>query len=121
MKERKLNKVMAGYHILMIISNADGEFSPEEGLQMVDYLSESFPFKVSLDNELDELVKLPKEDYFNHFVKAMNDFYSDSTEQERRKFLKTAVGMVMADKQITREENVYLNELFNTWDPEGNE
>ncbi|HRE96291.1 MAG TPA: TerB family tellurite resistance protein [Flavobacteriales bacterium] len=118
MARRKLNKVMAGYHILMIISNADGEFSPEEGIQMVDYMSDSFPFDVSLDNELDELLKLKREDYFNHFVNAMDDFYIDSTAEERSKFLNNAVKMVMADKKITSEESMYLREIFNAWEPE---
>lgn len=118
MKTRKFNKVIAGYHILMIISNSDGEFSPEEGLMMVDYLSESFPFNVNLDNELEELSKLPRDEYYNHFVKAMGDFYEDSTEKERIDFLNKAVKMVMADKKITVEENQFLNELFNGWDIE---
>jgi len=118
MSKRKMNKVIAGYHILMIISNSDGEFSPEEGLEMVNYLSESFPFTVSLDEELERLLKLPKEDYYNHFMHAIEDFYQDSTAEERIHFLNNAVRMVVADKKITTEENTYLRELFNAWDAE---
>lgn len=115
-KRKKMNKVIAGYHMLMLISNVDGDFSPEEGTEIVDYMTESFPFDVNLDNELDILCQLQKDDYFSHFVDAMNDFYEDSTEKERNDFLNKAVRMVMADKQITVEENQFLTELYNSWD-----
>ncbi len=111
-----MNKVIAGYHMLMIISNVDGDFSPEEGGEIVDYMTESFPFDVNLDNELDYLCHLPKENYYTHFIDCMNDFYQDSTEKERKDFLDKAVKMVIADDQVTQEENKYLLELYNAWD-----
>lgn len=118
MERRRLNKVLAGYHMLMIISNVDGEFSMEEGMEIVKYLEESFPFDINMDNELEVLSALSREEYFNHFVNAMNDFYLDSTESERILFLNSVVKMVIADKKITVEENSYLNELYNAWDSE---
>jgi uncharacterized tellurite resistance protein B-like protein len=114
----KMNKVMAGYHMLMILSQVDGEFDRSEGKVIVKYLKESFPFYVNLDGEMDILSNLPKEDYFIHFNNAMNDFYEDSTEKERVEFLEFAVKMVKADKKITPEENKYLRELFFAWDSE---
>lgn len=111
----KKNKVMAGYHMLMILSQVDGEVAAEEGKVIVDYLKEAFPFKVNLDHEMDVLSALPQEDYFLHFNNAMNDFYEDSTEQERIDFLNFAVKMVKADHKITVEENKYLKELFFAW------
>jgi uncharacterized tellurite resistance protein B-like protein len=116
--DKKMNKVIAGFHMLMIISHSDGEFSPEEGLEIVEYMSESFPFDVALDNEIDFLSKLRPDDYFNHFTRAMNDFYLDSNEKERIQFLDKAVKIVMADKKITKEENIFLMEIFNAWDAE---
>lgn len=113
---KKMNKVIAGYHMLMIISNVDGDFSPEEGGEIVDYMTESFPFDVNLDNELDYLCHLPKENYYPHFIDCMNDFYLDSTEKERKDFLDKAVKMVIADDRVTTEENKYLLELYNAWD-----
>lgn len=115
-KDKKMNKVIAGFHMLMIISHSDGDFLPEEGLEVVEYMSDSFPFHVPLDNEIDFLSKLRPEDYFNHFTRAMDDFYQDSTDQERMDFLNRAVKIVMADKQITSEENIYIREIFNAWD-----
>jgi len=117
-KMTKMNKVMAGYHMLMILSYVDGEFHKSEGKVIVDYLKDAFPFHVDLDNELEVISALPPEDYFLHFNNAMNDFYEDSTEQERIDFLRFAVSMVKADKKITAEENKYLKELFFAWDSE---
>ena len=114
----KMNKVMAGYHMLMILSQVDGEFDKSEGKVIVRYLKDAFPFRVDLDHEVDILSGLPAEDYFLHFNNAMNDFYEDSTPQERVDFLKFAVKMVKADKKITPEENKYLKELFFAWDSE---
>jgi len=118
---RKLNKAIAGYHLLMILSQVDGDFDVREGEVVVKYLEETFPFRVELDNEIEFLCTLPQEKYMGHFTKAMNDFYEDSTEQERTHFLDFAVKMVKADQVITTEENIFLNALFNAWDPEHEE
>jgi hypothetical protein len=109
---------MAGYHMLMILSQVDGEFDKAEGKVVVNYLKDAFPFRVNLDTEMEVLSALPKEDYFLHFNNAMNDFYEDSTEKERVDFLRFAVKMVKADKKITLEENKYLKELFFAWESE---
>lgn len=114
----KMNKVMAGYHMLMILSKVDGDFDVAEGKIIIKYLKDSFPFRVNLDNEISILSVLPKEDYFIHFNNAMNDFYEDSTSQERVDFLNFAVKIVKADKKITAEENKYLKELFFAWESE---
>lgn len=118
---RKLNKAIAGYHLLMILSQVDGDFDVSEGEVVVKYMKETFPFHVDLDNEIDFLCTLPPENFMAHFTKAMNDFYDDSTAEERTHFLDFAVKMVMADKVLTVDENIYLNALFNAWDPEHEE
>lgn len=117
-KMTKKNKVMAGYHMLTILSEVDGEFAEAEGKVIVDYLKKAFPYKLNLDKEMEELSALPKEDYFLHFNNAMNDFYEDSTRKERNSFLKFAVQLVKADNIITPEENKYLKELFFAWESE---
>jgi hypothetical protein len=114
----KMNKVMAGYHMLMILSQVDGEFDKTEGKIIVDYLKSAFPFRLELDKELEVLSVLPQQDYFLHFNNSMNDFYEDSLPQERTDFLNFAVKMVKADKKITTDENKYLKELFFAWESE---
>lgn len=49
---QKSNKSIARYHLLMILSAVDNEFSVKEGLRIREYLAEEFPFRVNLDNEL---------------------------------------------------------------------
>ena len=113
-----MNKVMAGYHMLMILSQVDGDFDKSEGKVIVDYLKDSFPFRVNLDGEMEILSALATEDYFLHFNNAMNDFYEDSNKKERLDFLNFAVKLVKADNKITPEENKYLKELFFAWESE---
>ena len=116
--ERKLNKPIAGFHLLMILTHADGKFAKEEGDVIIEYLTETFPFRVEIDEEVHFLSTLPREKYMEHFRKAMNDFYNDTTPEERDEFLKFAVKLVKADQVIAEEENVFLKELFDNWAPE---
>jgi uncharacterized tellurite resistance protein B-like protein len=114
----KMNKVMAGYHLLMILSEVDGYVSPEEGIVVVKYLHDTFPFRLNLDNEIEILSNLKSDDYESHFNKCMDDFYDDSTYEERISFLDFAAQLVGADKEVTPEENKYLHQLFDAWDSE---
>jgi hypothetical protein len=114
----KLNKPLAGYHLLMILSQVDGKFDKEAGDIIVDYLKENFPFRVNLDYEIEELSTLLREQYEEHFEKCMNDFYDDSTEEERNHFLDFAVKLTKTDNVISENENHYLAMLFNAWAPE---
>ena len=114
----KLNKVQAGYHLLMILSQVDGRFDTSEAKIIADYVKSSFPTPIDIENEIEILNTLPVSDYLLHFNNAMNDFYEDSTQDERVHFLDFAVKMVKADDKITIEENKYLKELFFAWESE---
>jgi hypothetical protein len=117
----KLNKVMAGYHMLMILSQVDGHFAPEEGRVVIKYLQDTFPFRLNLDMELDILSNLDREDYESHFQTCMDDFYEDSTYEERVHFLDFAARLVGADNHVSKEENIFLARLFDAWDSENAE
>jgi uncharacterized tellurite resistance protein B-like protein len=117
----KMNKVMAGYHLLLILSQVDGHVSPEEGIVVVKYLHDTFPFRLNLDQEMNLLSALRPEEYPAHFRKCIDDFYEDSTAEERVHFLDFAAKLVGADRVVTPEENSYLKELFNAWDSEHEE
>lgn len=114
----KLNKPLAGYHMLMILSQVDGKFDKEAGDIIVAYLQENFPIPVNLDIEIELLSALPREQHISHFERCMNDFYDDSTEEERNHFLDFAIKLVKTDNLVSAEENVYLNLLFTAWAPE---
>lgn len=110
-----MNKSVAGYHLLMILSAVDEKHTVAEDKVIANYLAENFPIPVSLDRETERLAALPKEDYMIHFQKCMADFYEDSTEQERLELIDFAFKVTKATKPITPEENLYLNELYNEW------
>ncbi len=117
-KTHKLNKPVAGYHLLLLLSEVDGEFPTAEGQIIVRYLEEQFPFHVNLDEEIEFVSTLPKAHYVEHFEIAMNDFYNDSTPEERDHFLDFAVKLVKADDVITKDEDNLLGKLFASWAPE---
>ena len=110
------NKAIAGYHMLMILSAVDEYFNGMEDQVIRDYIIENFPPKTNLDDEMEVLSKMDPSDYPIHFNNAMNDFYIDSTADERSHFIDFAVKLVVADKNITPKENLYLNEHYNAWE-----
>ncbi len=116
MPNRRYNKTIAGYHILMILSALDFEFHVEEDKIIREYLFQEFPFKVDLDREMEVISNLKHDEWQAHFVKCIDDFYDDATEEERTSFLKFAVYLIKADKEITETENEYLKILFDAWD-----
>jgi hypothetical protein len=111
----KMNKPIAGYHMLMILSAVDGINSGKEDLVIERWIEKEMPVKVNLDSEIERLSALPTDDYMIHFQKCMGDFYEDTTEKERNEFLQYAIDLAKADKKITRAENIFLDELFNEW------
>ena len=110
------NKAIAGYHMLMILSAVDEQFNGREDKVIRDYLIENFPPKTNLDHEMEILSQLDASDYPIHFNNAMNDFYLDSTPNERSHFIDFAVKLIVADKNVTPRENLFLNELYNAWE-----
>ena len=96
-----MNKTIAGYHMLMILSAVDHKFHIEEEKIIREYLFQEFPFHVSLDNEIDKISSLHPE---------------DCTEEERFEFIKFALYLAKADDVITLEENFYLQSIFEAWD-----
>lgn len=118
MPNHRLNKAVAGYHLLMILSAVDYRVGFPEDKIIRDYLVEEFPIHVNLDREMDIISNLKQEEWEGHFLKMMDDFYDDATELERQNLIQFAIDLTKADKVITKEENHYLNLLFEHWKPE---
>jgi uncharacterized tellurite resistance protein B-like protein len=114
--EMKLEKSIAGYHILMILSGVDGDFAASEQKVIEKYIKANFSPADNLDDETAYLKSLHQEKYMDCFLKAANDFYWNTEEQERNDFLNFAFKLIKADDKITKEENQYINELYNSWD-----
>lgn len=116
MPNNRLNKTIAGYHLLMILSAVDYRVSPREDMVIRQYLAHEFPFNVNLDKQMEVISRLKPEEWEGHFLKAMDDFYDDATEAERKKFIQFAIHLAKADEVITHAENHYLNLLFENWE-----
>ncbi len=113
-----MNKTIAGYHLLMILSAVDFRVSAQEDEVIRSYLVEEFPFHVNLDREMAIISNLMPDEWEKHFYVSMDDFYDDATEEERNSLLDFAIQLTKADNVITKEENYYLNLLFENWKPE---
>ena len=118
MPNHRMNKTIAGYHLLMILSAVDFRISADEDEVIRTYLVEEFPFHVNLDREMEIISNLLPDEWERHFIKAMDDFYDDATEEERTSLIRFALKLTSADNVITKEENHYLNLLFEHWRPE---
>ena len=111
-----MNKAIAGYHLLMILSAVDFRISGAEDLIIRKYLNHEFPFHVNLDREMEVISRLKPDEWEQHYIKVMDDFYDDATHEERKRLIRFALDLVKADNVITREENYYLNLLFENWE-----
>ena len=118
MPNNRLNKTIAGYHLLMILSAVDFRVGADEDKVIRDYLVQEFPFRVNLDREMAIISNLKQEEWEGHFLKMMDDFYDDATEEERNKLIRFAIKLSKADNVITQEENRFLNLLFENWKSE---
>ena len=111
-----MNKAIAGYHLLMILSAVDFRVSSAEDKVIRIYLNQEFPFHVNLDKEMEVISRLKPEEWEQHYIKVMDDFYDDATDEERKKLIRFAIALAKADNVITKEENYYLNLLFENWE-----
>ncbi|MFY0644949.1 MAG: TerB family tellurite resistance protein [Bacteroidia bacterium] len=113
---KRRNKDIAGYLILNILAEIDGDFNASEGSVIAEYVSESFPLGGNLENALEELSTLDQSNYPLLFQKCAEDFYADSTEKERLHFVDFAIKLINADEKIDQDENWMLNKLYQYWD-----
>ncbi len=116
MPNNRINKAIAGYHILMILSAVDFRISADKDMVIRQYLVNEFPFNVNLDNQMEVISRLKPDEWEGHYLKVMDDFYDDATEEERNHLIRFAIKLTKADKVITKEENYYLNLLFEHWE-----
>lgn len=114
----RTNKDIAGYIILNILAEIDGEFDPSEGSVIADYVVETFPLGGNLEGAMETLSSTPNEDYPLLLRQCAEDFYVDSTEDERLHFIDFAIKLINADHVVDQDENWLLNKLYMYWDIE---
>ena len=112
----EIDKAIAGYHILVILSEVDGYFDATEKKVVSQYIKENHRSLVNLEVQNRILSTLPRELYMEHFEKVANDFYWQSSIEERNKLINCAFKLIKADNRISKEENKYIDTLYNLWD-----
>lgn len=113
-----MNKVTAGYKMLMVLANVDGKHLEEEHELIVNFLGKDYdPLTIGVTMQLEQvrLQALSIETQMLEFREAMNAFYSQSTSAERSTFLQLAMDLVKSDELLSPEENIFINKLFDAW------
>ncbi|MGB0851161.1 MAG: hypothetical protein ACPGTP_07930, partial [Bacteroidia bacterium] len=57
-----------------------------------------------------------REDYPVLLQQCAEDFYADSTEDERLELINFALKVLLADEVVDESENKLLNTLYQYWD-----
>lgn len=112
---QKLNKTEAGFHLLMGLSLADGNFQAEESKVILDFLDKNFNGNIDLIKEQAFLRALPEEEHKDHFRQVAEHFYKISNEEERNKITSFAMKVAMADRKMEHQENSLINALYDAW------
>ncbi len=113
-----MNKITAGYKMLMILANVDGKHLEQEHALIVNYLGESFDPRTigaAMQSEQVRLQALSHDLKMLEFREAMNAFFSQSNAAERSGFLQVAMDLVNSDQILSPEENIFINKLFDAW------
>jgi uncharacterized tellurite resistance protein B-like protein len=112
----KLNKSEATFHLLGILSRADGSSQPKEKTIILNFLEKNFSDDIDLIKEQAFLTALPSSEHYSHFDEVCSRLYSLSSAEERNKIVEFAMKVVMADKKMTDDENRLIDRMFTLWD-----
>lgn len=112
---KKMSKVEAGFHLLMLLSLADGQVQRSESDVIIDFLNDHFDGGLDLVKEQAFLKALPQEEREKHFEETAIHFYAISTEDERHTLTRFAMEVAMADDNMQKLENSMINKLYDLW------
>ncbi|MCB9261237.1 MAG: TerB family tellurite resistance protein [Flavobacteriales bacterium] len=110
------NKDEIAYLMLLILADADGSFDPREGNVIVDFIKNKFPAGSDLEQTLENLSYLRRDEYEKKLNELAEAFYKKSTPEERDEVVEFALEIVEADRQIAMEENLLVVTLFEAWE-----
>jgi hypothetical protein len=111
----KMNKTEAGFHILMILSKADGRIDKLESDVLFEFLEKNFKQPIDLIKEQAFLMAYPTETVMDHFLETAEHFFKISNTVERNKLLQFAMKICMADEKMEIQENKFINALYDAW------
>ncbi len=111
----KMNKTEAGFHILMILSKADGTIDKSESDVLFEFLEKNFNDPVDLIKEQAFLMAYPLDTVMDHFLETAEHFFKISNVVERNKLIQFAMKICMADEKMEIQENKFINALYDAW------
>jgi hypothetical protein len=114
-----MNKTIAGYHILMILSAVDFRFHVKEDLIIRDWLAKEFPAKVDLDKEMEIISGLLPTHWDKHFDECIEYYYQDANQKERQDIIEFSKKLVLADEILYKSEHVFFNTFLDVWKEKG--
>lgn len=112
---KKMTKVEAGFHLLMMLSLADGSLHKAESEVIIDFLNDYFTGDLDLIKEQAFIRALPVEEHEQHFEEVAQHFFTVSTEDERHTLTRFAMDVVMADDKLLQQENKMITKLYDLW------
>lgn len=115
---KKMSKVEAGFHLLMLLSLADGKIQKSESAVIIDFLDDHFTGDLDLIKEQAFLRALPAEEHERHFVETAEHLFTITNADERHTITRFAMDIVMADDDMQHPENNLINKLYDCWDIE---
>jgi uncharacterized tellurite resistance protein B-like protein len=113
-----MERGVAGFNILTLLSMADGRSHPNEDLVIRNWLIQEFAFSKNLDAELELLTHLKPKDKLVFLQNQMDAFYKESTLKERNNLLQFAINVIKADGKIAAKEDNLFDYLYNGWNEE---
>lgn len=111
----KMNKTEAGFHLLMILSKADGTVAKSESHILLDFLEINYNEPIDIIKEQAFLMAYPTNELMDHFLEIAEQFFKISTSMERNKLIQFAMKICMADDKMENQENIYINVLYDAW------
>ncbi|TAE85679.1 MAG: hypothetical protein EAY81_06295 [Bacteroidetes bacterium] len=112
---KKMTKVEAGFHLLVIVSLVDGKIQQAESDVILDFINDHFDGELDLIKEQAFLRALPESERERHFIETAEHFYTISTEDERHTLTRFAMEVAMADEDMQIPENKFINKLYDCW------
>jgi uncharacterized tellurite resistance protein B-like protein len=110
-----MNKTEAGFHLLMILSKADGTIEKSESKILLEFLEKNFNDQIDLIKEQAFLRAYPLKNIMDHFLETATHFYKITNSVERDKLIQFAMKICMADEKMEQQENVFINALYDAW------
>ena len=112
---KKMNKAEAGYHILSLLSFADGAMHRAEANVVMEFLNDHYHEDFDLIKEQAFIMALPHDEYETHLRETAEHFFTVSNEDERHSLTRFAMDVVMADETMAKHENMLINILYDCW------